>query len=129
MKQLESLDLWKQANALARFAYRLTLARPLRDHYALANQIRRSAISVPSNIAEGYALGTTAQFIRALRISKGSAAELLCQLRLARDLKLAPATEADTVIALCERVIALVIGTIRALANRDRHSSPLTRGN
>src|SRR5213080_3618889 len=65
MKQLASLEAWKCANALARSAYRLTLQAPLSRHFGLSDQIRRAAVSVPANLVEGYALGTTMQFVRA----------------------------------------------------------------
>src|SRR6266853_4400432 len=90
MKQLASLEAWKCANALARSAYRLTLRKPLSSHFGLSDQIRRAAVSVPANMVEGYALGTTLQFIRCLRVAFGSAAELHCQLEIARDLHLLP---------------------------------------
>src|SRR5436853_4720757 len=88
MKQLASLEAWKCANALARSAYRLTLQAPLSHHFGLSDQIRRAAVSVPANLVEGYALGTTMQFVRCLRIAFGSAAELHCHLEIARDLGL-----------------------------------------
>jgi four helix bundle protein len=56
VKQLESLDDYRIAQELATNAYHLTLAPPLSKHFALSDQIRRAAISVPANIAEGYAL-------------------------------------------------------------------------
>src|SRR2546430_13391142 len=59
MKQLASLEAWNCANALARSAYRLTLRKPLSSHFGLSDQIRRAAVSVPANMVEGYALGTT----------------------------------------------------------------------
>src|SRR6266571_2391583 len=67
IKQLASLEAWKCANALARSAYRLTLRKPLSGHFGLSDQIRRAAVSVPANMVEGYALGTTLQFILWLR--------------------------------------------------------------
>src|SRR5256886_11593174 len=79
MKQLASLEAWNCANALARSAYRLTLRKPLSGHFGLSDQIRRAAVSVPANMVEGYALGTTLQFIRCLRVAFGSAAELHCR--------------------------------------------------
>src|SRR5690348_7836357 len=88
VKQLETLEAWKSAERIAREAYSLTLKHPLQRHFGLADQIRRAAVSVPANIVEGYALGTTAQFVRFLKIALGSAAELQCHLRIARDLEL-----------------------------------------
>src|SRR6266576_5986207 len=68
MRQLQQLDAWRVAQELAETAYRLTMTSPL-DR-------------IPANMAEGYALSTTEQFIRCLRISLGSAAELRTHLDL-----------------------------------------------
>src|SRR5438132_857986 len=88
MRQLEQLDAWRVAQELAETAYRLTMTSPLDRHFGLMDQIRRAAASIPANMAEGYALSTTEQFIRCLRISLGSAAELRTHLDLVRRLEL-----------------------------------------
>src|SRR5256886_10277244 len=90
VRKLDSLQAWTVARQVARSAYRLTLDPPLNRHFGLTDQIRRAAASIPANIAEGYALGTTAQFIRFLRIALGSGTELCTHLELVRDLALAP---------------------------------------
>jgi four helix bundle protein len=118
MKQLESLEAWRCGNELARQAYRLTLRKPLSQHFGLADQIRRSGISIPANMVEGYALGTTRQFVRCLRIAFGSAAELRIHLTIARDMELVPAADADPVIRLADRVIRLLVGLLRKLGAR-----------
>jgi four helix bundle protein len=92
------------------------MRQPLSRHFGIADQIRRAAVSIPANIAEGYALGTTRQLMRCLRIAHGSAAELLCHLRIARDLGLGAAGETEAALTLCDRVIALLIGTLRGLS-------------
>src|SRR5213083_3685707 len=117
MEQLASLEAWKCANALARSAYRLTLKKPLSRHFGLSDQIRRAAVSVPANLVEGYALGTTMQFVRCLRIAFGSAAELHCHLEIARDLGLV-AKGAKEELKLAERVLRLLVGLLRKLGTR-----------
>ena len=125
MKQLESLEAWKCGQNLARSAYRLTLGDPLKRHFGIADQIRRAATSIPANMVEGYALGTTAQFIRCLRISLGSTAELLSHLKISMDLELIPKPDGETTIALTERTLRLLIGLLRSLdANRRRSPFP-----
>ena len=89
VRKLDSLKAWVVGRTLAVAAYRLTLDPPLRRQFALADQIRRSAGSIPANIAEGYALGTTAQFVRFLRIALGSTAELRVHLDLVQELEFA----------------------------------------
>src|SRR5207248_9727952 len=67
VRKLDSLQAWTVARQVARTAYRLTRDPPLNRHFGLTDQIRRAAASIPANIAEGYALGTTARFVRFLR--------------------------------------------------------------
>lgn len=71
---------------LVEACYRLSEAFPAHENYALRSQIRRSAISVPSNIAEGSARKSTAELIQFLHIASGSLAELDTQLEIARRL-------------------------------------------
>ena len=81
-QSFESLDVWKRASRLAVDVY--AALEDCRD-FSLRDQIRRSAISIPSNIAEGYERDTNAEFVRFLNIAKGSAAELRTQLYIARE--------------------------------------------
>ncbi len=129
MKKLGSLEAWNVGRQLSRVAYRLTLEGRLSKHFGLADQIRRAAAAIPANIAEGYALATTPQFIRCLRIALGSATELHTHLELAFELELAAAERADEVLKLCDRVIALLIGLVRRLGTRSTlPASPLDLG-
>ena len=115
MPRLEQMDAWTSARRLAVAAYRLTLTSALSRHFALINQIRRSAISVPSNFAEGYGLGTLAQFRRGTRIALGSAFELLTQLHLVDDLDLTEPKEVRAALDHCRKVIALLTAFLRSL--------------
>lgn len=79
----ESLEVWKRASRLAVRTYQVL--KDCRD-YGLKDQMTRAAVSVPSNIAEGYDRGTNKEFIRYLNIAKGSAAELRTQLYIAKEI-------------------------------------------
>src|SRR5437660_5215348 len=129
VRNLESFDAWKCGRDLAQRAYRLTLQRPLNRHFALSDQIRRAALSIPANIAEGYALGTTPQFIRCLRISLGSTAELRAHLELGLALNLAATVDAAEAMKLCDRMLTILLGLIRRLNGKDpsRLPSPVSR--
>ena len=116
MRNLESFDAWKLGQDLATLAYQLTLSPKLQRHFALKDQIRRAALSIPANIAEGYALGTTPQFLRCLRISVGSTAELRSHLENARRVHLIPEPDVSAGLKLCDRMLAVVIGLIRKLS-------------
>jgi four helix bundle protein len=124
MRQLQSLDAWRAAHDLTEMAYRLTAEPALTRHFALVDQIRRAALSIPANIAEGYALGTTTQFVRYLRISLGSAAELGSHLEILRRLKLADAAQVSEAVTLCTRVISMLVGLLRKLGRQSRSRFP-----
>src|SRR5881392_3367852 len=115
MRQLEQLDAWRVAQELAETAYRLTMTSPLDRHFGLMDQIRRAAISIPANMAEGYALSTTAQFVRCLRIALGSASELRSHLSLLQRLRLTPETDVTQGIDLSNRTISMLVGLLRKL--------------
>ena len=77
MEAFESLDVWKRAGSLSVDVYQLV--SDCKD-YGFKDQIFRSALSVPSNIAEGYERGSRKEYVRFLHIAKGSCAELRTQL-------------------------------------------------
>jgi four helix bundle protein len=118
VSKLDRLDAWRVAQDLGYEAYLLTLSPALSRHFALIDQIRRAALSVPANIGEGYALGTTPQFLRGLKIALGSNVELYSHLSVLARLGLLPAESVTPVIALTDRVIAITIGLIRKLSRR-----------
>ena len=115
MHQLESLDAFRLARSVSRDAYRLTLKRDLRPHFALSDQIRRAATSIPANICEGYSLGTRRQLIRCLRIALGSSSELKCHLELARDLGLVVEQESTQVLRSVDRLLSVLVGLLKRL--------------
>lgn len=80
-----NLDAWKEAMTLARFTYSLTKNFPRDEQYGLTSQVRRSAVSIPSNIAEGAARGTKKEFAQFVIIARGSLSELETQFLLAAD--------------------------------------------
>lgn len=82
----KDLLVWQKGIALAKDAYRLTRDFPQDEKWGLISQMRRAAISVPSNIAEGQARRTTKDFVQFISIAEGSVAELDTQLVLAYEL-------------------------------------------
>lgn len=87
MKRRNHKDLivWQKALALAKSIHTSTADFPVHERYGLTSQIRRAAVSIPSNIAEGAARGTTREFIHFLHTARGSFAELETQLQLAHE--------------------------------------------
>ncbi len=124
MRKLDKLDAWHVAQDLAFQGYSLTLDTRLSKHFALIDQIRRASLSIPANIAEGYSLGTTPQFIRGLKIALGSNTELFSHLCVLRRLELLPTDNLQVAIDLCSRSISIIIGLIRSLSNHHASHIP-----
>jgi four helix bundle protein len=104
---------WRQAYALALDSHRATQAFPREERYALGDQIRRSAVSVPANIAEGASRGR-GSFAQFLRIAAGSAAELETQLEIASDLGFVDATASRQLLSDTRTVRNMLWGLIRS---------------
>ena len=85
-KPHKSLDVWKKAVDLVQQIYDLTRNFPKNEDYSLTSQMRRAAISVPSNIAEGAARQTKKEFMQFLHMAQGSLSELDTQIEIAKRL-------------------------------------------
>jgi four helix bundle protein len=83
VKSFRDLDVWHLGVELAETVYRVTARFPKSELFALSSQMRRAAVSIPSNIAEGRARDSSREFLHFLAISQGSLAELETQLELA----------------------------------------------
>ena len=100
---------------LAELTYRLAAALPASERYELSSQIRRASVSIPSNIAEGYARESEASYVHFLKIARGSLRELETQALLGTRLMLVDAAIAEPVLTQCDRVGKLLCGLIRSL--------------
>ena len=87
MKNYRDLIVWQKAIRLVSEIYRHTKSFPEDERYGLTAQLRRSSVSLPSNMAEGYGRNSTQDFVRFLRIANGSLFELQTQLEIARNLE------------------------------------------
>jgi len=83
IKGYKDLDIWKKAMRLTSLMYDITAKFPKEETYGLASQMRRAAVSIPSNVAEGSMRGSTSEFIQFITIARGSLAELETQLLIA----------------------------------------------
>jgi four helix bundle protein len=90
MQDFRKLEVWQRSHELTLKVYELTRAFPADEKFALTSQLRRAAVSVESNLAEGSSRGSDADFKRFVQMALGSASEVECQLLLARDLKFLP---------------------------------------
>ena len=116
MKTHKDLDVWRKSMNLAKLVYSLRAKFPKEEIYGLVAQMRRAAISIPSNIAEGAARDSSKEFIRFLYTSLGSLAELETQLLLSRDLGFVKGSEIDDDI---ERIRKMLFGLIRYLRSSN----------
>lgn len=105
--------IWKRGVALAIQCYRLTEHFPKSELYGLTSQIRRSSVSVPSNIAEGYGRRTKNEYIQFLHIALGSLRELDTQLIIAREVDLASIELFNPVIDDADRMQGILVSTIQ----------------
>lgn len=117
--RFEDLDAWKKARELNRRVYAITREGPLSKDYGLCNQIRRSAVSVMSNIAEGFERGGRKEFIQFLSIAKGSVGEVRAQLVAALDAPYLDQTTFDELTALAVDVGRVIGGLMRYLQNSE----------
>ena len=99
MRSHRDLDVWKKSVTLVSEIYTVTRTFPPEEMYGLANQMRRAAVSVPSNIAEGAARDSQKEFLRFLSIAIGSLAEMETQVLIAKNLKFL-----DTENHLCNEI-------------------------
>lgn len=111
-QSFEDLEVWKRA---CRLAIEVSRALAASREFALRDQMVRAAISIPSNIAEGSERDSQGDFIRFLRIAKGSAAELRTQCYIALKLEVLPKNEADRFTQECRELSAMLQGLIRSL--------------
>ena len=111
-KKLRAFDL---AHSLVLDVYRLTRSFPKEETYGLTSQIRRSAVSVTSNIVEGCARPTERDYAHFLSISYASACELQYQLKLSGELGFIPETDAATIHRSAESVAKILSALIQAL--------------
>ncbi|MFC1712086.1 four helix bundle protein [Candidatus Poribacteria bacterium] len=110
MKTHKDLNVWKQSIDLAKEVYSLTRDFPKEEIHGLVSQMRRAAVSVPSNIAEGAARNSRKEFIRFLYISLGSLAELETQLLLSKELGFCKSDGIDEDI---EKIRKMLFGLIK----------------
>ena len=106
---------------LVKHIYKSTATFPREELYGLTSQMRRAAISIPSNIAEGAARETTPEFLRFLYIARGSLSELETQTLIAKDLSYL--ADGDSLLEGMRHVSVLLSGLIRNLKARNPKAS------
>jgi len=112
----KDLEVWKESILLVKEIYKISYSFPKDEIYGLTLQIRRSAISIPSNIAEGAARNSKKEFIQFLYIALGSVSELETQLIIAKELNY---LENSSIFDNLERIKYQLLGLIKYLKNKN----------
>ena len=120
MRPHEKLDVWKRAVNFVTKVYEYTKTFPSDEKYGLTSQIRRSAVSVPANIAEGSARQSNKEFLRFLSIAQGSSSELETELLIAFNLEYLSKENYSELNVEIEAISRMMIGLSKHLKNRIR---------
>ena len=119
------LVVWQRSMQLAVTVYDLTKHFPREEIYGLTSQLRRSAVSIPSNIAEGQGRANPAEFRQFVSIARGSNCELQTQLELALALKLGDPASINSAQQLSEEVRKMLYGLISSLGHASKRITDL----
>jgi four helix bundle protein len=115
IQRFEDLIVWQKSMSLAEETYRVTKQGEFAKDWGLRDQVRRAAVSIPSNIAEGYGRYRAADFKRFLTIANASAYEVRSQVQLAGRLGYIGALETEMIVKNCEEVSRMLIGLKRKI--------------
>lgn len=115
VESFEDLRVWQRAKDLAKEIYLITQKGKFAKELSLKSQIQRAAVSIASNIAEGFERGSKTEFIQFLYIAKGSAGEVRTQLHIAREVGLIPQEEFDRLNDLVRTIGGMLFNLIQYL--------------
>ncbi len=120
MKTHHDLDVWKKSIDFVTIIYQVTETYPKIEQYGLLSQIRRCAVSIPSNIAEGAGRTSTKEFAYFLSIALGSVSELETQLIVSKNLNYLEPSMFEELIKQIVTIRKMIIGLKRSLGNSNR---------
>ena len=118
VKSYQDLDVWMKGMALVKDTYQATVQFPNDEKFGLVNQMRRAAVSIPSNIAEGHARSGAREFTHFISITLGSVAELETQVILSVDLGYLDDATSDNLLQLLDVLGKMLQGLKKALMAR-----------
>jgi four helix bundle protein len=119
ISRFEEIEAWQNARELTKQIYQLSALGEFSRDFGLRDQIRRAAVSIMSNIAEGFESQTQSLFIKYLGIAKASAGEVRSQLYIASDLGYLSPEELRNTINLAEKVSRLIYGFVKYLQSQS----------
>jgi four helix bundle protein len=120
IQSYQDLALWKRAMQLVTQVYHLTRHFPREEMHGLTSQMRRAAVSIPTNIAEGWGRGSKKEYIQFLRIARGSLLELETLLTIARNLHYLSQEDMQATLAQVEEISRMLSGLIASLRRGAR---------
>ena len=116
VESFKDLIVWQKGMTLVKNVYEITAGLPKDEIYALSSQLRRSSVSIPSNIAEGFRRGSTKDYAHFLKIALGSSAEVETQLHLVKELHQATSLQKiQEALSLCEEIQKILSTIIKKL--------------
>ena len=116
LQKYEDLVVWQKAVDLAVEVYKIAKLLPNEERYVLSDQMRRAAVSIPSNIAEGHERNTTKDFIKHLHIAKGSKGELETQLLICIRLQYLTQSQIEVAQSLISEIGKMLNALIHSLS-------------
>ena len=117
IKNYKQLVVWRKSFELVKLIYQATKRFPKSEMFNLTSQVRRSAVSIPSNIAEGYCRRNIQEYVHFLRIALASAAELETQILLARELGFIKDRGSRKILELLKEVLKMLNSLVTKLKN------------
>ena len=115
------LKVWQEAMTLAESSYRFSAEFPREELYGLVSQIRRAAVSIPANIAEGYGRNSAGSYVAFQRNTQGSLKELETHLILSQRLSFGSFDVADQLLGRCESIGRMLVGLVRGVRGAEDH--------
>ncbi len=116
VNSFRDLIVWQKSMSLVTEIYQITNSFPDSERFGMTNQMRRAAVSIPSNIAEGFGRNSTADYVRFLQIASGSLYELQTQTSISQNLGFANQNACQTSVGLateCERMLSSLISKLK----------------
>jgi four helix bundle protein len=114
-RSYRDLEVWKLSIDFVKKVYQVTHNFPASENYGLINQIRRAAVSIPSNIAEGQGRNSTKEFKQFLAISLGSLAELETQFIIAKEIEYLTQNGLDALLSPLDRIRKMIKGLSKGI--------------
>jgi four helix bundle protein len=119
-RHFKELIVWQHSMTLARTIYRVSQNFPKHEMFGLSSQLRRAAVSVPSNIAEGHGRLSDALFRTFLAQARGSLFEVETQVMLAESFQYIPADEMTAILRDCDEIAKMIHGLLNSLERKPR---------